>query len=249
MKFLIQKIDKRVRHDFSFVLLEAIEFRNWFNTVKSPKIKVKYFNTTSEQKVFVFEEIHRDYTPVGSVEFVCAYLQQFYGLTPKPLNVPRELFGYTCRYIFNGTEKDLGNYKSIDGKWFIKSNDKFKATTHITTHLEQLALSAGNYQFSKYIEIDSEWRAFVYKGKLVGLQNYCGEFTLFPNVKTIEKMIKVYKSAPIAYTLDIGINNNGTFVIEVHLMMSVGLYGMANLAILPQMFNGAFNEYIMLNKS
>lgn len=247
MKFLIQKIDKRVRHDFSFVLLEAIEFRNWFNAIKSPKIKVKYFNTTSEQKVFVFEEIHRDYTPVGSVEFVCAYLQQFYGLTPKPLNVPRELFGYTCRDIFNGTEKDLsnnGNKIIYNGKWFIKSNDKFKATTHITTHLEQLTLPVGNYQFSEFVEIDSEWRAFVYEGRLVGLQNYCGEFTMFPNTKTIEKMIKAYKSAPIVYTLDIGINDGNTFVIECHDFFSCGLYGFANLAIYPQMLNRWFFNYI-----
>jgi hypothetical protein len=242
MKFLIQKIDKKIVHDFSFVLLQAIDFRNWFNSLD--KIKIKYFNTTSEQKEFVFEPIHRDYTPIGTVEFVSAFLLQFYNLTPKPLNVPEELFKYAERGIFNGTEKDFPKHK----KAFIKSNDKIKGSCGIFNQTETRYLPAGEYQFSEVINIDSEWRAFVYEGRLVGLQNYCGEFTKFPNVDTINNMIKAYKFAPIAYTLDIGVNDNYTFVIECHLMMSVGLYGMANLAILPQMFNRAFKEYT-LNKN
>ena len=248
MKFLIQKIDKRVRHDFSFVLLEAIEFRNWFDTIKSPKIKVKYFNTTFEQKVFVFESVHRDYTPIGSVEFVSAYLQHFYGLTPKPLNVPEELFKYAERGIYNGTEKDFPKYK----KFFAKSNTGIKKFAEIVEDGNKL--KPDNYQFSEYINIDSEWRAFIYENKLVGLQNYAGEFTKFPNVNRIKDMIEAYKSAPVAYTLDIGVNDNdgyashvGTFVIECHSFFSNGLYGFANLAILPNMFHKWFREYLNKN--
>ena len=101
------------------------------------------------------------------------------------------------------------------------------------------------YQFSQVILIDSEWRAFVYKGKLVGLQNYCGEFTLFPDVEKIKEMIKAYKSAPIAYTLDVGINANGTFVIEVHDFFSCGLYGFSDSS-LPFMFSQWFHQYIQI---
>lgn len=242
MKFLIQKIDKRVRHDFSFVLLEAIEFRNWFNAIESPKIRVKYFDTTSEQKEFVFEEIHRSYTPVGSVEFVSAFLQQFYGLTPKPINVPEELFLLANRLILNGTEKDLKNFCE---EQYVKSNDKIKGFSNLIA--TSYNLPEGNYQFSQRIPIDSEWRAFIYEGRLVGLQNYAGEFTMFPNVNKIKEMIIVYKSAPIAYTLDVGINKiNGissTFVVECHDFFSCGLYGFANLAIYPQMLYKWFYNY------
>ena len=239
MKFLIQKIDKKIVHDFSFVLLQAIDFRNWFNSLD--KIKVKYFNTISEQEKFDFEPIHHEFTPVGSVEFVSAYLQQFYGLTPKPLNVPEELFPYACRHIFNGTEAFFPHC----GKSFIKSNDKIKGTCGIFNSKEPITLFAGNYQFSEVIGIDSEWRAFVYQNKLVGLENYCGEFTMFPDVYMIKRMIAAYKSAPISYTLDVGINNEGaTFVIEIHPMVSVGLYGFADHAILPNMFYKAFKELI-----
>ena len=46
------------------------------------------------------------------------------------------------------------------------------------------------------------------------------------------------------YTLDIGVNDGGTFVIECHIMMSVGLYGFSCLKLLPLMFHNAFKEII-----
>jgi len=246
MRFLIQKINGKIVHDFSFTLLESINFKNWLT--HSEKIKVKFFNyntdVTEPNDIYPisFKPYHKGYVPIGTVEFVTEFLQHFYGLTPKPLNVPEELFHYAGRMIYNGTEKDLR------GKMFIKSNDIIKGTCGIWNEDEGGGLPTGNYQFSNVISIDSEWRAFVYNGKLVGLQNYGGEFTKWPNVQTIKGMIEMYKSAPIAYTLDVGINDeNGTFVIECHSMMSVGLYGFADHAILPNMFYKGFQEYIKTN--
>jgi hypothetical protein len=58
-------------------------------------------------------------------------------------------------------------------------------------------------------------------------------------------MIIAYKSAPIAYTLDIGVFNVcDTFVIECHPMASVGLYGMSDHKILPHMFYRCFWELV-----
>jgi len=81
---------------------------------------------------------------------------------------------------------------------------------------------------------------------LVGLQNYTGDFTMFPNVNKINEMIQTYKSSPVAYTLDIGINDKDTFVIEVHDFFSCGLYGFSNHKILPFMFSKWFNNHIKL---
>ena len=244
MKFLIQKINGEIRHDFSFTLLESIRFKNWLTrNDKKDKIIVKYINIPELLEPddiyppIKFKECHRNYVPVGSVEFVNDYLMHFYNFTLKPINVPEELFSYTNRHIFNGTEKDLKGH----GKSFVKSNDSIKKFTEILE--DDYKLPIGNYQISEVISIDSEWRAFVYQNKLVGLENYCGEFTMFPDIYMIKRMIAAYKSAPIAYTLDVGINNEGaTFVIEVHPMVSVGLYGMADHAILPHMFYKAFKE-------
>jgi len=248
MKFLIQKINKEIRHDFSFTLIDAIRFKNWFyNARGGNKVIVKFLNTIDIVEPddiyppFEFKDNHKDYVPVGSVDFVTEFLQHFYGYTPKPLNVPKELFHYAGREIFNGTEKDLKGH----GKCFVKSNDRMKGFAELVN--DDYELPTGNYQISEYINIESEWRAFIYENKLVGLQNYAGYFTLFPNVNTIKGMIKMYKSAPIAYTLDVGINDDrGTFVIEVHPMISVGLYGF-NQPILVNMFYRGFQEYLKLN--
>jgi ATP-grasp domain, R2K clade family 2 len=136
-----------------------------------------------------------------------------------------------------------------DGEFFIKSNDRIKGYSTFVGVANGLYfpfdIPDGNYQISEKINIDSEWRAFVYDGKLVGLQNYSGDFTRFPDIRTIKGMIEMYKSSPIAYTLDIGINDDsGTFVIECHDFFSVGLYGFADYKRLPHMFYQWFQEYI-----
>jgi hypothetical protein len=54
-------------------------------------------------------------------------------------------------------------------------------------------------------------------------------------------MIKEYKSSPIAYTLDVGVNSNNTFIIEIRDFFS---YGFSNNKILSYMFSDWFNECI-----
>lgn len=266
MKFLIQKINKEIRHDFAFTLIDMIRFKNWlYENRNGNKIIVKYLNydptiqpdpnnyqSVLQSLMIPFKESHKNYVPIGSVEFVIEFLQHFYGLTPKPLNVPEELFHYAGREIFNG---DTSSVNSISGKYFIKSNNNIKGFAKLLDipSDQPVILPIGNFQFSKYISIESEWRAFVYEGKLVGLQNYAGDFTLFPNVDTIKGMIEMYKSAPIAYTLDVGVNNAhtysddiGTFVIECHDFFSCGLYGFSQ-PILVNMFYKWFREYLKIN--
>ena len=69
-----------------------------------------------------------------------------------------------------------------------------------------------------------------------------GDFTIFPNIDKINKMI--FKSAPVAYTLDVAICDGATVVIEVHDFFSCGLYGFSDLKILPYMFSQWYYEYI-----
>jgi len=179
------------------------------------------------------------------LEKTSQFLEHFHGITPKPIDVPESLFYFAKRHIFNGGNMGLEN---LSGNWFVKSNDKIKSLTEMIENPRIIDVPAeGNYQISKYISIESEWRVFVYNGKMQGLQHYVGEFTLFPDVEEIKTMIEMYKDAPIAYTLDVGINYNGTFVIEVHDFFSCGLYGFADHSKLPSMFNRWFNEYVTKN--
>src|SRR5271166_6119408 len=133
MKFLIQKINNEIVHDFSFTLVESIKYMNWYTLSKDYKVKFmdSGHNPYEDKSYINFNNslLYKQYTPIGSVNFVTLYLQQFYGKTPKPINVPMELFGFACRNIWNGTEKDLNI--SVYNEVFVKSNDKIKAFTEI----------------------------------------------------------------------------------------------------------------------
>jgi hypothetical protein len=258
MKFLIQKINGEIRHDFAFTLLESIRFNNW---CRNPNImKVKYLDYIEVQEPddiypIQFKPMHKNYTPIGSIEFVMEFLGHFHGLIPEPMNVPEELFGFAGREIFNGNHLSLENKA---GKFFVKSDVKFKSFAEFVECTDtgnhgtkySIPIPAGTYQISEFVRgIESEWRAFVYKDKLVGLQNYCGDFTVFPSVKRIKEMISTFEksgSAPIAYTLDVGVVDHNTIIIEAHDFFSCGLYGF-NDSSLPHMFYQWFEEYLFIN--
>jgi len=140
---------------------------------------------------------------------------------------------FTGRNVINGTEKD------INGKKFVKSNDTIKSFTELCDRAP-----VGNYQISDIIDIDSEWRTFVYDGKMVGLQNYSGRFDIFPDVDKINTMIKTYTTQPIAYTLDVAISGGETAIIEVHDFFSCGLYGFSDHRVLPFMFSRWLNKFV-----
>lgn len=229
MNFLIQTIDGEVKHDFSLALIEAIEYHRWkgnssFSIIKSEE-------ASDKKEGFTIKEI---IIPSGSVEFVGKYINKKYGKIPKPINIPPELnhYSFTKRKIFLVKDKPV----QLPNKVFIKSCDKIKGPIKIGKESPK-----GNWMVSDLINIESEWRAFIYDGKLVGLQNYSGDFTIFPDPDFIYRTIKVYKSCPPSYTLDIGINSkDGNFVIEVHNFFSTGLYGFRDLRILPFMFYRSF---------
>ena len=255
MRFLIQKIDKQVRHDFSFTLLEAIRYQKWLQ--KDPEFSVRYINCKANDNVWFFKPFHEHYVPVGSVEFVLSWMKRFGVPTPKPINVPEQLFGLAQREMFNGNHMDLEDLK---GKWFVKSATQFKGLAEVLRidDNHSWSIPAGHYQISEYIDIHSEWRAFIYQGKLVGLQNYSGNFKIFPCVQQIYNMIRIYKDAPVAYTLDVGVNpvievdgshHNNTFIIEVHDFFSCGLYGFSNHNIYPYMLYRWFHEYLNKTKN
>lgn len=67
----------------------------------------------------------------------------------------------------------------------------------------------------------------------------CGGFSVFHNI------VKDYINQPIAYALDIGIDNLGvTFIIEINQFFSCDLYGFNDYKILPYMYKFAFLELI-----
>jgi len=227
-KFLIQTINGEITFDFQWELIQAIKGANWLHN------KIIYEYILSDVDI-------PNCIPIGSVEFTLNYMQKYHNKIIKPIHIPPSLFKE--EYLKRKCEILHHSQINITQDIFIKSIDVIKGFTSIIKTKNQIPTS-GNYFISELINIDSEWRAFIYKNELVGLQNYLGDFTLFPNVKLIKEMIYNYKEAPSAYTLDVGINENGTFLIEIGEIFSSSLYGWSNHQLLPLMYKSWFRKCV-----
>ena len=248
-KFFIQTKDFEIAHDFSFHLIQAIKYQNWYYNEQ----QYDYMFEHDEYDEYMNSMIKgRNYIPIGSVEFVLDFYKNHYGIDNiKPINIPEELRrrdydkDFLKRNVFYSHINDLyeGNHPV---PMFIKSMDKIKGFTDIVKSKNEI--TEGNYMISDVIDnIYSEWRGFVYDKKLLDLRCYSGEFDIFPDIKLVWDMIREYKNSPKAYTIDIGVNEKGTFLIEIHQFFSCGLYGFADYRVLPQMFISCHNE--ILNKN
>lgn len=232
MQFLIQtNKDRRYELDLCFQLEKSVHFLRDF--------KNEYHTIRYSTNIFGFQEMPKGYIPVGSIEFVLAYLQKWYKKTVYPINIPTCLMGkkFTGRKVFNGTEED------VTGNQFVKSNDGFKLFADVIVSMPP---PKGNYQISEIIDILSEWRAFVWNGRLLGVNHYSGYFWNFPDKASIYNMVEEYSKndAPKAYTLDVAVTKKGTFIIEVHDFFSVGLYGFEDQSNLPYMLSQSWNSLI-----
>jgi hypothetical protein len=157
---------------------------------------------------------------------------------PKPLHIPEELnrWGFLGREIRYITFKQFKEDETIKFPIFIKPEGYAKQFIAGPVSSKENAFAIFNnvpdecvVMLSNIITIESEYRAFIENGKLVGLKHYLGEFKLFPQIDVIEEAITRYKSAPIAYTMDFGITKNGfTLLIECNDFWSVAPYGLFN---------------------
>lgn len=240
--FLIQTVDNQIVHDFSFGLLEAIRYHKWYYGEDT----YDYALSNKPARIIINSVQYlplENVIPIGTVEFVLEYLNKFYNINNiRPLNIPLQLMKpeYLKRWV-KYQSNDTPVFNAGDTPIFVKDNTKIKGWTNIVE--PNRGYPPGEYLISEYIDIWSEWRVFVYKNQLVGLQNYAGDFTIFPDVELIKQMIKDF-DYPTAYTLDVGINNKGTFVVEAHDMFSTGLYGFSDYKLLPLMFINTWNKLI-----
>lgn len=232
--FLIQTIDGQVRHDFSFALMEAIDFQNWSHKGSHDYVLIDMKN--------MLEHDFTEYIPSGTIQFIQKFLQSFYDIhSISPINIPLQLFKeeYLKR---NVVIKNKGFYE-FENEKFVKSDIRLKGATEIMNSLN--VREGERYLVSDLVDIESEWRTFIFNKKIVGLQNYLGDFTMMPDINLINEMVSKYDNSPTAYTIDVGINfTEGTFLIECHNIFSVGTYGFSNNQVLPQMIIAGFRHLL-----
>lgn len=233
MKFVLET--RLWPYDFQGELLRQKEYYTWLDSGKSPELKTEMVVCTeSELKKVLPDGDYKDWCPVGSVEFCVRWFKDVWGLTPLPKNVPDDLIPLCHRkitYMENDPDKIMS---TMGDKVFVKDTRTIKSIWNgIKDNRNMMWIFDGShnphihFQVSDLIDdIRSEWRCFVYEGKLVDIKNYAGDPFDIPERDYIEKtLIPAYKSAPVAYILDIAQTDLGTEVIEVHDFYACGLYG------------------------
>lgn len=240
--FVIQTDERGIpAQDYGYVLTEAIAWSTW--RYGAPRYDVTLTHQWPDDGVADGDRI----VPVGSLEWVESWLQQrFDSVLPRPIYIPAAL--RTPAYLQRDIRLVAGPLPRQPQPVFIKEATRYKAMDpQVTDRSDQLPV--GEYWLADVVEFQTEWRAFVHRGALVGLQNYGGDFTRMPDVPMVRRMIGAYTDAPAAYTLDVGVLDTGaTAVVEVHPFVSCGLYGFEDVVRLPSMLIGGW-QFLLVSTS
>ena len=266
LKFLVQTINGKVVHDFGFAMERSVEYLKWvFENDEDEDAVIEYCSLEDLSSYDKFDLL--SYTPIGTVEFFYKYFKCAYGEWTtkhiKPLNIPSKLFKFTGNRNTNNYTLTASNRKIIQLESnmpymiFLKSNERIKDEINgvykIDDILDSEKIPDGDYQISEYVpsnDFVSEYRCFVYHDELLGIKNYSGDFTVFPDIDEINEMLSEYKydyghgEAPEAFTLDVTVTDEGkTEIVEVHEFFSCGLYGFDSYDKLPFMFKRISDKY------
>ena len=206
--------------------------------------------------------IRKNAIPVGSIEFVQAFLRKFHGISNmNPIEVPECL---RLPHIL------LRNYKILpydkiprEGEYFVKDVSKLKNWTYLGSMrgLFSPAFSQEDidkthlFQVSTPLNILAEYRVIAMGAQIYGIQFYDGDPTIVPTPREINKIkemvtrYSVVKDRAMAYTMDVAVvrynNEDGRdlALIEVHPFVAVGTYGCRG-KFLPRAYDAGLRWYI-----
>lgn len=254
MKFLIQSIDNMPIDTEGFALMKSIDKQYGLHSYEL--MDMEGLNSLGVDGI--------KYIPVGNLEFVGLWLGRYHEIDSLyPIEVPKSL----REDEFLGRKYSIITADKIpnSGRYFLKNVSVLKTMSYCGElsyfmhdkifedggHTNELRLDKTHlYQLSEEIEILSEYRIIVLNDVIEAIRYYDGDILLFPDRKTIEKMvllISLDKERPKAYTLDVGITTYGTIIIEQHAFVSCGTYGFWGDS-LPYLYKYGLDYYINHNK-
>ncbi len=167
---------------------------------------------------------------------------------PMEVSIPKEIESYAGREIWAST---LGEVRKSEARVFIKPLRGHKLFNgHVRTDLLKDLMQTAPHPddtevlVSEVVNFVTEYRGFVLNGKLVGWKHYLGDFALMPDVSTVKQAIMAYSSAPVAYSIDFGLTDDGrTLLIEVNDAFSLGAYGLDSI-LYARMIEARWDEIV-----
>lgn len=230
-------------------IYDSYSYLNWYSKSEEYMLAFStlgneyYFKTVKE---LILEQNPIKYTgseiAIGSVEFVESILNK----NLKPINIPSQLMKnkYTGRWVGNVSRqqllRQLDKYKEL----FIKDSITVKRFDPAIIRSEgDISFDSEVYFASEVIDIESEWRAFIFRNKIIDCKQYIGNYTDTIDNNILKSMVAAWTNSPSAYTLDIAkLKNGNTVIIEAHNFISCGLYGFEHGNKLALMSSIAYNE-------
>lgn len=224
MKAFLEQIDKQWLDDFVYISRYPLIERDY---------EIIPFNGEDIDTCFSKHEIDpKEDICIGSVEATTKFFEKCGVSTPKYLGYPESLKKFLGRGIIKTTFDKLGN----DYPYFIKPSDDVKLFTGDIIKSDKDRSMFIHWKFcndntpvykSEYVNFTTEYRVFVSYGKIWGIKHYRGDFKKFIDVSIVEEMIEAYKDCPSAFTLDVGLTDDGrTLLVEVNDMWAIGSYGL-----------------------
>ena len=156
------------------------------------------------------------------------------GKTPAPMDYPKEIVeDELCGRIIlkMSLHEAIKKFESTEIPMFIKPvvtklfDGILVSKKEDLNYFGPMSINPDVY-VSEKIDILSEYRIYVHNGKMVHSCCYEGDFKLRPNYDYIENMISKYRSAPVAYTIDIAILKDRNVLMECNDFWAIGSYGL-----------------------
>ena len=220
MIYLQSDSDKKLPHHFDV----ACAMYGAIDTAQSYK-----FVTFEEVESGRFDNLIRNNLFVGSVEFMNMVFSRI-GLSDVrlPENSNREFETITLK---QAKDRSKSGEKLFIKPFDIKLFTGFVIDESIYTSISNIPDDTKVMAYKPfYSPIESEWRCYIYRDKVIDIRNYSGNIFTFPDeIELLEVVYKNEDKFPTAYTIDVGILESGeNVVIEYNDMWAIGNYGMDN---------------------
>ena len=259
MKFILESIYANGKYDIDrAVMLNMLLDRQ--------KRGFDHVEIVSMQNLNYFDTLSKDIIPIGDLEFTRVCLRKSDDIQSlNPIEIPEIL--RNSHFIKREYQIIHGKDVPKTGRYFIKSAQTLKDFTYLGS-MENISESYDIkinpdelYVVSSIIEnVQAEYRVFVHRGKILGIKQYDGDPLTEITKQSIERLkqivgvLSIDSQMPKSYTIDIMAYKNEQTgemdfeIIEVHPIVSVGLYGFDSDKLL-EMYVDGIRYYREINKA
>ena len=178
------------------------------------------------------DELSKDTLVHGGVPHVVAALNMLGVPIPEVQDYPLSLFRFLGRHIKTSTIGYLRQRGSLVPV-FVKprgGTKLFNDFTYTGSIEDQIRLNTfdGDTKIweSDVVNFVSEYRVLIHQGLIFACRHYKGDCSVFPNLDVATQAIQRFKDAPVGYSLDLGITDDGrTLLVEINDAWALGCYG------------------------